>query len=619
MSRFAPKFVQQPAPAEVEQMSESRLATTNELDRLAKVEKYLREVQPVNYKYLLPLLFNLKGHPYSLVDQFPFEPMFNRVMPSGQIWMTGRQTGKTVSLSASSITRALVIKDYTILLVAPLFEMIRRLSNNNVRPFIERSPIRHMFSDTTTENNVLQRSFKNHSKLMFSYAFLDAERVRGIAAHSISKDELQGFDPSLMPVIDETMSASPNPFSLEAGTPKSMENLIERRWQESSQAEWVVKCQACNHYNIPAIAHDLDKMIGPARADISENLPGVICAKCQRPISPRLHGRYEHARPERRFELAGYHVPQIMMPMHYSNPIKWRALLNKQAGMGGVSPSKFYNEVLGVSYDVGSRLISLTDIRKAAVLGPNTTENAGAVIERYTHRILAVDWGGGGQDETSFTTYAVLGITPDGKIECPFGFRSVTPHDHVGEAKLALNFMAQFRCSHLVHDYCGAGDLRQTFITMARFPTNRIIPIAYVRAASQGMMRFIKADHINPTAHYRLDKARSLVMTCELIKCGYLRFFDYDYQGEDSNGLLHDFLSLVEDKTESRTGSDSYTIIRDQQSATPDDFAQAVNIGTMALFHMTERWPQMADIMSLRASQEALDAGNILEGYWNTL
>jgi phage terminase large subunit GpA-like protein len=107
------------------------------------------------------------------------------------------------------------------------------------------------------------------------------------------------MDPDLIPVIREVMSHSKWGISWFTGTPKTEDNAIEKQWQRSSQAEWFIKCEACNHYNIPHKDYDLVKMIGPVRDDISEERPAVVCAKCSRPVQPRK-GRWVHQRPERR-------------------------------------------------------------------------------------------------------------------------------------------------------------------------------------------------------------------------------------------------------------------------------------------------------------------------------
>jgi hypothetical protein len=136
----------------------------------------------------------------------------------------------------------------------------------------------------------------------------------------------------------------------------------------------------------------LDKMIGKYRDDISEEKPGTICYHCGKPISPR-NGRWQHRYPDRKEVFAGYHVPQIIMPIHYANPEKWSVLLSKRDTS---APATFYNEILGESYDIATKLVTKTELEKAGTLHPNTEEDATAVMTKYPIRVLAVDWGGGG-------------------------------------------------------------------------------------------------------------------------------------------------------------------------------------------------------------------------------
>src|SRR5690606_8920667 len=119
-------------------------------------------------------------------------------------------------------------------------------------------------------------------------------------------------------------------------------------------------------------------------------------------------------------------------------------------------------------------------------------------LDNYTMRILAVDWGGGGEKEISFTTMAVLGLLPNGQIEVVRGHRSLTPNDPVLEARMIMQFCGRFRCSHIVHDYSGAGALREQFLANAGIPYSRIVPIAYIRAASGPMMRHVEATELHP-------------------------------------------------------------------------------------------------------------------------
>ena len=141
-----------------------------------------------------------------------------------------------------------------------------------------------------------------------------------------------------------------------------------------------------------------------------------------------------HRYPERRWRMAGYHVPQIIMPLHYGRPDKWAELLAKQRGWGNTTQAMFYNEVLGESVDAGQKLISESELRKAAALpwSNNPNDPSPVMIQRlmqYKQRVLAVDWGGGGEEGVSFTAIALLGLTPAGQIHICLLYTSPSPRD----------------------------------------------------------------------------------------------------------------------------------------------------------------------------------------------
>ena len=567
-----------------------------------------------NLHRLLPALLNLKGHPYTLDHHFPFEPFFSTLMARNMVLKTGRQVSKSTSLAAQGIIIANCIPFFNTLFVTPLYEMIRRFSNNYVRGFIDQSPIKNLWTNTRASSNVLQRSFLNNSSMHFSFAFLDADRTRGLNCDKVGYDEVQDLDETFIPIIAETMSGSEwGGISQYAGTPKTLDGTLEKLWLQSSMAEWVTPCPVCHYLNVPSLARDLDDMIGPWHANISEDWPATVCAECKRrdiitPINPRT-GYWYHEEPERVSDFSGYHVPQIIMPMHYADPDKWSVLLNKRQS---IPANVFYNEVCGESYDTGAKLVTLTDLKKAATLGKKDRK---AMMERSRHYqgvVLGIDWGGGGVDGVSYTVFAVCGMLPDGSIDVIYGLRSLTPHDHMREAKIALDLVRDFNVSIVAHDYTGAGALREQFVVQAGFPYDKIVPIWYVPAATQGIMRFVEANPLHPRAHYKVDKSRSLILTCHQIKYGGIRFFDYDYHGEANPGLLRDFLALTEERTDSRRGRDVYTIIRGQNTA--DDFAHAVNIGAMTLYYLNKAWPNIAELDRYSVREDILEAmapGNV--------
>lgn len=583
------------------------------------VLEQVRRSQLPSFRPLLPLLFRLKGKPYRLEDYFPFEPFFRTRMPTMMLLKTGRQVSKSTTLCVQSILWSAALPFFSTLHIAPFFETIRRFSHQYVRAFLEQSPFCSQLVDPSM-NNVLQRSLRNGSVLYFSYAFLDAERTRGYPTDKNVIDETQDINYSLVPIIHETLSGSPYAIRQYAGTPKSFDNTMEALWQDSSQAEWLIRCDqgGCGHWNIPSLQYDLLDMIGPVRDDISDASPGVVCAKCRKPLNPR-RGRWYHAFPERRWSFAGYHVPQIIMPIHYANPEKWSILVGKMRGRGNMSWPVFLNEVCGESFDAGSRLVTVTDLKKAACLPwPNRWREAVAHCGDYVSRLVAVDWGGGGgrlpgsegessrrtRLRTSYTVVAVLGRHPTGRTDVLWAHRSLRTHEWEWEAQLVLDTINRFQCSHLVYDYSGAGSAQMALIQQSGIPADRLIPIRYHGAASKSLMVYHPPRPDHQRAWFSLDRSRSLAMTCAAIRLGLLCFFQYDWKSTEDPGLLHDFLALLEEKVTSLRETDVYYIT--SAPNTSDDFAQAVNIGACALWYLHRDWPDLAAAARFSAPAEVV-------------
>ena len=445
----------------------------------------------------------------------------------------------------------------------------------------------------------------------------------------------QDINYDFLSIIHETLSGSPWALKRYAGTPKSLDGPLEILWQDSSQAEFAIRCHnaGCRYWNIPAYSHDLLDMIDDRPREVSEEAPGIICAKCRRPVNPRRFGRWTHGIDSRRWDFAGYHIPQIIMPMHYADPDKWSILVGKMQGKGQTTFTTFLNEVCGESCDEGSKLVTVSDLKAAACLKwKRDWDEAVKQRSSYTHVIVSVDWGGGGgrvskdpknkkdankRLRTSYTSLAVLGMTPHGKIDCLWGHRSLKTHDFEYEAQLILDTVKRFRATHIVHDYGGAGAAREVLLRLAGFPYARLVPVAYHPTARHNFMQLHRATEDHPRDWYSLDKSRSLVITCQALKYGLLRFFEYDYNGADDPGLLHDFLALMEEKIDSLTSTDVYRITRHPNM--PDDFAQAVNIGCAFLWRLTNSWPDLAAAARFAIPDDVLEMLHPTKVNWDDI
>jgi hypothetical protein len=583
-------------------MSTQTMASTRDLilsgsSKPSDILKAMSELLHKQPHTLVPLLglLSIRGKPYTLNRHFSMEPLYKLALPKQSLWKCGRQVGKSASLASSGILRAAGTSDINMLYCTPRYEQIRRLSTNYVRPFINNSLVKHLLVDESCTQHVLQRSFLNRSTLYFSFAFLDADRIRGLFTDINNIDETQDMDFEFLPIIQECMSASDYAITIYSGTPKTLDNTIEALWQDSTKAEWVVPCQACGYWSMASIHADLMKMIGK---------DGVVCGRCSKLINPAI-GHWHHT-DKSKTDFHGFHVPQIILPVHYSNPEKWYELLSKRDGKKNYSSSKFLNEVLGESADSGVKLITVTDIKEASDLGVN--EFNGAMLDRFRercpYRVMGVDWGGGGKDQVSFTTIALVGMTATGKIECHYCFRFHSGYAHDDEARSILKMFRESGCQFLAHDFGGSGSVRETLLIQSGLPMDRIMNFMYVRASARNMVHWHPPPEGEIRGYYALDKARSLVLQATAMKSKIIRLPEY----ESSRNVTSDLLALMEDKHEMPGGADVYLVRK--QPKLSDDFAHALNYACICLWHTNDAYPDLSQIVGMKLSQEQLQFSN---------
>lgn len=404
------------------------------------------------------------------------------------------------------------------------------------------------------------------------------------------------------------MSASKYGLFQAAGTPKTLDNTLEVLWQSSSMGEWCIRCEACNHWNICAVAHDLLKMLQPH---------AFSCAKCSTPVNPRPTNHIEpslrgtgcwvHANPDRLEEFAGYHAPQPIFPMHFADERKWATLIAK------LDPAKtpqytLWNEVLGEACDVGLKLVSQADIQRASTLygRPNRYQEALAARAQYSTLVMGVDWGGSTapyganrahlmlspSEATSYTVLAICGKHPSGRIDVLYTYRFSLVNNHVEEAQAIMTAYRDFGCSLFSHDFGGSGAVRETMMVQAGMPIHQIMPILYVHKPTGKLVECKSEQTTKARFYYTVDKARALILATQALKAGQIGLPEYS----TSRDVTHDLLALMEDKVSRPGGPDILRIVRQPRSS--DDFAHSMTYGCLAIWHTTD-YPNLANDVNL--------------------
>ncbi len=382
-------------------------------DDILRLPTELTEVSPSEFTS-----FAIKIPSKGRIESFNFEdrpylPSIYDTRRRRVLQKCARQTEKSTGLGNVSIAYSVLNMGFKVLYVTATAQQATVFSVDRIREPIEISPIIASMTTTKLAQNILFKQFRNRSQIRIRYAFLSADRTRGISADLILIDEIQDILVQNIPVIEQCASHSMWKLFRYSGTPKSNDNTIQVYWDRfSTQNEWVVPCDrhTPRHWNILG-----ERNIGKK---------GVVCAKCKKPIDP-LSGdaRWVSMQPVTEdngdvVAFDGFRISQLMVPWIIRDPSVWSDSV--LLPYNSYERAKFYNEVLGLSYDSGSRPLT-----RVQLMGCCRDELRMDEVEENARKceggvFVGIDWGLGERDSY---TLLVLGGYIDGVFTIFFGHR----------------------------------------------------------------------------------------------------------------------------------------------------------------------------------------------------
>jgi len=301
-------------------------------------------------------------------------------------------TSKSTTLANFMIIDSAMIPHLHSLYVAPTSDQTKIFSHDRFRPVMEGSPlISENYIDSSVVQNVFQKTFLNGSTCYLRYSLLSADRLRGISADINIFDEAQDLRSDNLPVIKETMSRSEIKRTIMSGTPKRTQGTLADAWNNSTMNEFILRCEACNHWNI----------LGEANI----GLEGVICERCGGPIDVST-GQWvsNYGDKNKMPSTEGYRVCLL----HFARApwVNWQK--DVIAKYEGLKKSYFYNEVLALEYDEGASPLTLQEIKNACDPGKVNDTTLSSLEKSYIN-VMGIDYGPINSEE-SHTVVSVVQI-----------------------------------------------------------------------------------------------------------------------------------------------------------------------------------------------------------------
>jgi len=391
------------------------------------------------------------------IDAFSFNerPYLRKIYDTDAkkvLFVSGRQCEKSTSLGNRTLGYCCLNNAFKALFVAPSAFQAKVFSNDRIAEPIEMSPTVQAYTNTKLTNAVFHKRFINYSSIRIRYAYLNADRVRGIRADLVEVDEIQDILVDNLPVIEECASHSDFKLFLYAGTPKSTDNTLEHYWHKfSTQNEWAVPCEACG------AAKDKSTWFWNILREKNIGKRGLICSRCRRSINPyHPDATWASLNPinnnnKERVTFEGYRLPQLMVPWILK---EWDQILTKQEQY---SRARFLNEVVGISHDSGVRPITKAQLKACCnpELRLGDFEHFHSML-RDKDIFAGIDWG---TSENSYTVIALGAYMGTGKFTIFWIHRfvgaSADPDVQIVEIKYILN---KFKATMAGADYGGGFD-----------------------------------------------------------------------------------------------------------------------------------------------------------------
>ena len=497
----------------------------------------------------------LRGQTFSL-DYYPFMRRIYNSNSDKIALKCSRQVGKSTTLANIMLSRACMTPDLSQMYISPSVRQTQEFARDKVEPPIKQSPfIKKYMVNSKMLQNVYKKEFTNRAVIDLGYALLDAERIRGFSEDINYFDETQSLKKEVIDVVEETMNNSLTSKSVYAGTPKRTKGTLATYWFSSTQYEYALKCDACNHWNI------LDE----------ENigLEGLICSKCGNPLhSGKAKGQWiaTYSNMGKKPQIEGYRICRL----HFAHApwVDWgKDIIYKKENQ---SKALFHNETLGLEYDAGSIPITKNQLMNSCSSTFRMTGKPDKFV-KDKRTIMGIDYGPVASDSSN-TVITVL-QEREGKLQVLYakkflGKEAAYSNIHREIPKL----MKKWNCSHLAADY-GMGEAPNSEFR-SRLGADKVIAYQHLNSQKQ------KVRWNQKMPAYTLNRNAIMNQFFKWLKKGKIVLPHW----EDIHEIAHDIRNVIVEYDEDKNKTKYVNI-------GPDDFVHSTifaMVSAMMTYGMTE-------------------------------
>lgn len=336
-----------------------------------------------------------------------------------------------------------------------------------------------------------------------------------INADALFQDEIDLADQEMLALYQSRLQGSDYKITQSFSTPTFEGYGIHAGFNASDQHEYVLKCEACNHYNIPEFTpkfihipglsgdlNDLSEIDDELVNKLDLGASYVRCESCSRPLDtsrpslrewvPRYPGRRT-----RGYNVTPFCVHRIAKPSYIVDQlVKYK---RKDA------IRRWYNTVLGKAYNDASARLSEIDIL-AVMKGEGKVD-----VESSAPVFLGIDAG--------LTCHLVLAHMAHG-TPVVFDFRQVTADNLLDEVKTILD----------TYNVIGGAMDRNPYTPLANeireMSSGRILPVEYAGTPGAAAVMLIN-DELDQLSHARGNRTTMIDAVAGAVRKRKVSFYGY--------------------------------------------------------------------------------------------